>query len=61
MTTPRQLAPTVGLEPTTPPETLFPPPQASVLVRSHLEAFSGTLSEGELITEGFYIILAAFR
>ncbi len=36
-------------------ETLFPPPQPSVPVRSHLGAFSGTLPEGELITEGFYI------
>ena len=36
-------------------ETLFPPPQPSVPVRSHLGAFSGDLPEGESITEGFYI------
>ena len=42
-----------------PPKITFPPPQASVLPRSHLEAFSGTLPEGESITEGFYINLAA--
>ena len=36
-------------------KTLFPPPQPSVLVRSHLGAFSGVLPEGALITEGFYI------
>ena len=36
-------------------ETTFPPPQLSVLARSHLEAFSGTLPEGESIMEGFYI------
>ena len=36
-------------------ETLFPPPQPSVPVRSHLEAFSGALPEGGSITEGFYI------
>ena len=36
-------------------ETLFPPPQPSVPVRSHLGAFSGAPSEGESITEGFYI------
>ena len=36
-------------------ETNFPPPQLSVPVRSHLGAFSGDLSEGESITEGFYI------
>ena len=36
-------------------ETLFPPPQPSVPVRSHLGAFSGVLPEGDLITEGFYI------
>jgi hypothetical protein len=35
----------------------FPPPQASVLVRSHLGAFSSDLSEGDLIMEGFYINL----
>jgi hypothetical protein len=40
-------------------EILFPPPQASILERSHLEAFFGTLSEEELITEGLYIILVA--
>ena len=36
-------------------ETLFPPPQPSVPVRSHLGAFFGAPSEGESITEGFYI------
>ena len=36
-------------------ETLFPPSQPSVPVRSHLGAFSGALLEGESITEGFYI------
>ena len=34
---------------------LIPPPQPSVLVRSHLGAFSGAPPEGALITEGFYI------
>jgi hypothetical protein len=42
-----------------PPEITFPPLQVSVLPRSHLEAFSGDLPEGESITEGFYINLAA--
>ena len=36
-------------------ETLFPPPQPSVPVRSHLGAFSCAPPEGALITEGFYI------
>src|SRR6266496_3547547 len=36
-------------------ENTFPPPQPSVPVRSHLGTFSGTLSEGDSITEGFYI------
>ncbi len=36
-------------------ETLFPPPQPSVPVRSHLGAFSGAPPKGALITEGFYI------
>ena len=36
-------------------ETLFPPLQPSVPVRSHLGAFSGAPPEGESITEGFYI------
>ena len=36
-------------------ETLFPLPQPSVPVRSHLGAFSGALQEGESITERFYI------
>ena len=34
-------------------KTLFPPPQSSVPVRSHLGAFSGDLPEGDLIMEGF--------
>ena len=36
-------------------KTLFPPPQLSVPVRSHLGAFSGASPEGALITESFYI------
>ena len=36
-------------------ETTFPPPQPFVPMRSHLGAFSGVLSEGDSITEGFYI------
>ena len=36
-------------------ETLFPPLQPSVPVRSHLGTFSGILTEGGSITEGFYI------
>ena len=36
-------------------ETLFPPPQPSVPVRSHLGAFSGAPPEGALITEDLYI------
>ena len=36
-------------------ENTFPPPQASVPVRSHLGAFSTDLLEGESIMEGFYI------
>ena len=36
-------------------ETLFPPPQPSIPVRSHLGAFFGAPPEGALITEGFYI------
>ena len=36
-------------------ETLFPPPQPCVPMRSHLGAFSGALPEGASITEGFYI------
>ena len=36
-------------------ETLFPPPQPSVPVRSHLGTFSGDLPEWESITEGIYI------
>ena len=36
-------------------KTLFPPPQPSVPVRSHLGAFSGTPPEGDSIMEGFYI------
>ena len=37
------------------PWNLFPPPQPSVPVRSHLGAFSGILPEGDSITEGIYI------
>ena len=36
-------------------KTTFPSPQPTVLVRSHLGAFFGDLSEGASITEGFYI------
>ena len=36
-------------------ETLIPPPQPSVPVRSHLGAISGAPPEGESIMEGFYI------
>ena len=36
-------------------ETLFPPSQPSVPVRSHLGDFSGAPPEEALITEGFYI------
>ena len=36
-------------------KTLFPPPQPSVPVRSHLGACSGAPPEGASITEGFYI------
>ena len=36
-------------------ETLFPPPQPSIPMRSHLGAFPGDLPEGDSITEGFYI------
>ena len=36
-------------------ENNFPPSQVSDLVRSHLEAFAGTLPEGDLIVEGIYI------
>ena len=38
---------------------LFPPPQPSVSMRSHLGAFSGAPPEGESITEGLYIIAKA--
>ena len=37
-------------------EKLFPPPQPSVSVRSHLGAFAGAPPEGESTTEGLYII-----
>ena len=36
-------------------ETLFPPPQPSVPVRSHLGTFSGVLPKGHSTMEGFYI------
>ena len=36
-------------------KTLFPPPQPSVPVRSHLGTFPGDLPEGDSIMEGFYI------
>ena len=36
-------------------KTLFPLPQPSIPVRSHLGAFFGDLPEGDSITEGFYI------
>ena len=37
-------------------EKLFPPPQPSLSVRSHLGAFVGAPPEGESTTEGLYII-----
>ena len=40
-------------------KTLFPLPQPSVSVRSHLGAFSGAPPEGESITEGLHIISKA--
>ena len=40
-------------------ENTFPPPQASVSVRSHLETLPGALSEGTLELEGFFIIIIA--
>ena len=40
-------------------ETLFPPQQPSVPVRSHLGAFSGAPPEGQSIMEGLYIIAKA--
>ena len=40
-------------------ETLFPPPQPSVPVRSHLGAFSGAPPEGGSTTEGHYINILA--
>ena len=40
-------------------ENLFPPPQPSVSARSHLGAFAGAPPEGELTTEGLYIISKA--
>ena len=40
-------------------ETLFPPPQPSVPMRSHLGAFSGAPLEGEPIMKGFYVIAKA--
>ena len=42
-------------------ETLFPPPQPSVPMRSHLGVFSGDLPEGESIMEGFCINTIASR
>ena len=41
-------------------ETLFPPPQPSVPVRSHLGAFSGTPPEGDSIMEGSTSTLLPF-
>ena len=40
-------------------ENTFPPPQASVSARSHLETLPGTLPEGTLEVEGFFIISIA--
>ena len=40
-------------------EKLFPPPQPSVSVRSHLGAFVGAPPEGESTMEGLYIISKA--
>ena len=36
-------------------ENTFPPPQASVSARSHLETLPGALPKGTLELEGFYI------
>ena len=41
-------------------ETLFPPSQPSVPVRSHLGAFSDAPPEGESIMEGFHIKNSVF-
>ena len=40
-------------------ENTFPPPQASVSVRSHLETLPGALPEGTLELEGFFINIIA--
>ena len=40
-------------------ENTFPPPQASVSARSHLETLPGALPEGTLEVEGFFIIIIA--
>ena len=40
-------------------EKLFPPPQPSVSVRSHLGAFASAPPEGESTMEGLYIISKA--
>ena len=40
-------------------ENTFPPPQASVSARSHLETLPGALPEGTLELEGFFIIIIA--
>lgn len=39
------------------PRKYFPPPQASVSARSHLETLLGTLPEGTLELEGLFIII----
>ena len=38
---------------------LIPPPQLSVSMRSHLVTCSGAPPKRAVITEGFYIIIAA--
>jgi hypothetical protein len=53
-----------AINPETPrkkPRTFIPPPQASVRKRSRLEAFFGTLPEGETITEGHLDVAPRLR
>ena len=38
-------------------ENTYPPPQASVSARSHLETLPGALLEGTLEVEGFFVII----
>ena len=52
---PPSWAPRCSTDVLLPAKTLFPLPQPSVSVRSHLGAFFGAPPEVALITEGFYI------